>query len=462
MTAADNQGISSQGISRRGMIRTLGVCAAAALGAGAAPQGGEPPRRAGQNSVLGLKHPPLEQVRIGLIGAGGRGMSLLRNLLEIDGVAVTAVCDLVPQRVAAAQARVVEKKGQPAPAGFSAGETDFENLCRRDDVDLVYVVTPWEWHTPMAVAAMKAGRHAAIEVPAAITLEECWELVDTAEQTGRHCMMLENCCYGELEMLVLNMARAGLFGDITHGEAGYIHPFAEGLLSTADGSVWRRRHLQQSNGNLYPTHGLGPVALYMDIHGGDRFATLVSMSSCERSLSRARDQLPEGDPRRQETYACGDVNTSLIKTALGRSILVQFDLVTPRPYDRINMICGTQGTFRDYPPRIHLQGKTSGHAWETDLEPYLAAHGHPLWKQLKSQALASGGHGGMDYLMSWRLIQCLRAGRPLDMTVYDAAAWSSVYPLSIASVAQGSAPLAVPDFTRGQWQQPRPLLAADV
>jgi predicted dehydrogenase len=445
------------------MIRTMGVCAAAALGAGAAEDGGQhsPPRTAGQNSVLGLKHPPLDKVRIGLIGAGSRGMSLLRNLLDIDGVAVTAVCDIVPQRVAAAQARVVEK-GQPSPAGYSAGETDFEHLCRRDDVDIVYVITPWECHATMAVTAMNAGRHVAIEVPAAITLQECWDLVDTAERTGRHCMMLENCCYGETEMLVLNMVRAGLFGELTHGEAGYLHAFVEGLIGTADGTVWRRRHLQRSDGNLYPTHGLGPVALYMDIHGGDRFATLVSMSSCERSLSRVRDQLPEGDPRRQETYACGDVNTTLIKTSLGRSIMVQFDIVTPRPYDRLNMICGTQGTFRDYPPRIYLKGKTQGHAWDTDLAPYLEAYGHPLWKQLKSRATESGGHGGMDYLMNWRLVQCLLAGRPLDMTVYDAVAWSSVFPLSIASVTQGSMPLAVPDFTRGQWQKPRPLLADDV
>jgi predicted dehydrogenase len=454
--------MDEQGISRRGMIRTMSACAAAALGAGAVADVSRaaPQRKPGQQSVLGLTHTPMDRVRVGLIGAGGRGMSLLRNLLDIDRVAVTAVCDIVPQRVAAAQARVVEK-GQSEPAGYSAGEQDFENLCRRDDVDIVYVVTPWECHAPMALAAMNAGRHVAIEVPAAITLEECWALVDTAERTGRHCMMLENCCYGEMEMLVLNMVRQGMFGELTHGEAGYLHAAAQGLIGTADSVVWRRRHLQQSNGNLYPTHGLGPVALYLDIHGGDRFATLVSMSSCERSLSRVRDQLPEGDPRRQETYACGDVNTTLIQTALGRSIMVQFDIVTPRPYDRINRICGTQGTFCDYPPRIYLAGKTAGNAWDTDLEPYLQQHGHPLWKQFKSQATASGGHGGMDYLMNWRLVQCLLQGRPLDMTVYDAAAWSSVFPLSIASVAQGSTPLAVPDFTRGDWTKPRALLAQD-
>jgi predicted dehydrogenase len=305
---------------------------------------------------------------------------------------------------------------------------------------------------------MNHGKHAVSEVPAAITLQECWDLVDASERTQRHCMMLENCCYGENEMLVMNMIRQGVLGELIHGEAAYIHPIAEGILGTGDWAVWRRRHLMKSNGNLYPTHGLGPVALYMDIHGGDRFDYLVSMSSCERVLSRARDALPPGDPRRQETYACGDVNTSLIKTALGRTIMVQFDIVTPRPYNRLNLICGTRGTFADYPPRIELKGK--GHAWETDLAPYFEKYGHPLWKRQKEQALKSGGHGGMDYLTNWRLIRCLLAGSPLDMTVYDAAAWSSIFPLSIASVAQGSSPVSVPDFTRGQWKTPRLLLAA--
>lgn len=450
---------NDQPISRRGMMQAIGACSAAALGASlaGAAEDAAPLRPRGQKSALGLKHSPLETVRVGMIGVGGRGQSLLGELLNIGGVAVTAVCDVVPQRAAAAQARVVAK-GQPSPADFSKSESDFQNLCQRDDVDLVYVATPWECHAAMAVCAMNSGKHVAIEVPAAITLQECWDLVDASERTQRHCLMLENCCYGETEMLVLNMVRQGVLGELTHGEAGYLHPSAAGILGTGDSSVWRRRHLMKLNGNLYPTHGLGPVALYMDIHGGDRFDYLVSMSSCERSLSRARDALPAGDPRRQETYACGDVNTSLIKTALGRTILVQFDVVTPRPYSRINLICGTGGTFADYPPRLALKGKE--HAWETDLAPYFEKYGHPLWKQHPEQALESAGHGGMDYLMNWRLIQCLLSGSPLDMTVYDAAAWSSIFPLSVASVAKGSSPMSIPDFTRGQWQTPRPLLAA--
>ncbi len=416
----------------------------------AAPTGAKP----GQKRVFGLKFPPMDKVRIGLIGVGGRGSALLGNLLDIDGVEIKAICDIVPDRVKSAQDRVVAK-GQPNPPGYSKGETHFENLCKREDIDLVYIATPWDWHVPMAVCAMKNGKHAATEVPAAMTLKECWELVDTAEQTQRHCMMLENCCYGETELLVLSMVRQGVFGELVHGEAGYLHEARDFMLEGSVATNWRRRFVTQLNGNLYPTHGLGPVAQYMGINGGDKFDYLVSMSSLERGLGRRRDALPADDSRRREKYACGDINTSLLKTTLGRTIMVQFSLSMPRPYSRINMISGTTGTFCDYPPRIHLDGRPEG--WEADLQPYRDKHGHPLWKQHGEQAERSGGHGGMDYLMNWRLIHCLRGGMPLDMTVYDAAAWSSVVPLSIESVSKGSAPAVMPDFTRGEWLNQKPI-----
>jgi len=445
-------------ISRRRLMSMMAACgtglAMAGARAQAAPAAEPPARKPGQKSVFGLKHPPMSRVRVGMIGVGARGSSLLGNLLDIAEVEVRAVCDIIPERVDAARKRVTDK-GRPDPVGFSRNETDFENLCKRDDVDLVYIATPWEWHVPMALAAMEAGKDAAVEVPAAVTLDECWRLVDTAERTGRHCIMLENCCYGEMEMLVLSMVRQGVFGELIHGEAAYLHSLPDYLLSQDAAAVWRRRHLMRLNGNLYPTHGLGPVAQYMGIHGGDRFDHLVSMSSLERSLSLLRDGLPAGDPRCQETYACGDMNTTLIRTALGRTILVQFDIVTPRPYSRINLVAGTAGTFCDYPPRIHLKGR--GDAWETDMALYVEKYGHPLWKKMKDAAVQSGGHGGMDYLMNWRLVQCLLKGTELDMTVYDAAAWSSVFPLSVASVAQGSAPAAFPDFTRGEWKDRKPL-----
>jgi len=448
----------SSPLSRRRLMGLMAVSGAEAvlprLLAQASPVPEPPPRKPGQKSAFGLKHPPLGKVRVGIIGIGGRGSALLGNLLDIDNVEIKAVCDVIAARVDAARRRVKDK-GQPEPAGFSKNETDFENLCKRGDMDLVYIATPWEWHVPMALAAMTRGKHAAVEVPAAVTLDECWQLVDAAEQTRRHCMMLENCCYGEIEMLVLGMVRQGVLGELTHGEAGYLHNLADFLISQESAAVWRRRYLALMNGNLYPTHGLGPIAQYMGIHGGDRFDRLVSMSSPERSLSLLRDKLPADDPRRRERFMCGDMNTTLVKTALGRTIVLQFDITTPRPYSRINMICGTEGTFCDYPPRLHLKGKAD--AWETDLTPYFQRYGHPLWKQLKEKALKSGGHGGMDYLMNWRLVQCLLTGTELDMTVYDAAAWSSVFPLSVASVSQGSAPVAFPDFTRGAWKNRPPI-----
>jgi hypothetical protein len=439
--------------SRRAFLRVAAAAGAAVGAARALAQSSSTPappeRKPGQKSVRNLKCPPLDKVRIGFIGIGGRGASLLGNLLEIEGVEIKAVCDIVPGRVQSAQRRVTQR-GRPEPAGYSKGERDFENLCQREDIDVVYIATPWDWHVPMAVCAMKHGKHAATEVPAALTLEECWQLVDTAEQTQRHCMMLENCCYGETEMLVLNMVRQGVLGELTHGEGGYLHEFASLPPRTARPDDWRWRFLSKLNGNLYPTHGLGPVAQYLGVHGGDKFDSLVSMSSLELGVSRRCAALPAGDPRREEKFVCGDINSSLLKTALGRTILVQYSTVQPRPYSRLNMICGTGGIFSDYPPRLHLAGQKT--EWETDLKKYHDQYGHPLWKALRERAAGSGGHGGMDYVMNWRFIQCLREGLALDMSVYDAAAWSSLVPLSIESVAKGSQPVAVPDFTRGQWR----------
>lgn len=444
-------------LSRRGFcwgVASGGAAFGLAAAVNASEQVDPTARPSTQKSVFGLRHEPLPIVRIGCVGVGSRGSGLLGNLLDLEGVEITAVCDVVPERVAAAQ-RAVTAKGRKEPVGYSQSEDDFENLCGRDDVDLVYIATPWDWHVPMAVCAMKHGKHAAVEVPAAITLEECWQLVDTAEQTQRHCMMLENCCYGEIEMLVLNMTRQSVFGELTHAEAGYLHEFLDGVMQDHSAMNWRRRFLRALNGNLYPTHGLGPIAQYLGIHGGDKFDYLVSMSSLEQALSLRRDALPAGDSRRQEKYVCGDVNTSLIKTARGRTILVQNSFAMSRPYSRINSIYGTTGSFCDYPPRMHLNGRVD--EWETDLTAYHNQYGHPLWRKLSQLARESGGHGGMDFVMNWRLIQCLREGLPLDMTVYDAAAWSSVFPLSIASVAQGSSPMIIPDFTRGEWKNQPPL-----
>jgi predicted dehydrogenase len=444
-------------LSRRQLLQT--ATAAAALGLARPGRALETPERKAP-SMMGVPFEKRETVRLGLIGCGGRGTSLLHDLLGIEGVSVRAVCDIVPEKVAAAQA-AVEKVEKPRPDGYTKGERDFENLCRRGDLDLVYVATPWNWHVPMAVAALEGGAHAGVEVPPASTLEECWTLVEASERTRRHCMILENCCYGWSEMLLMNLVRSGMLGDLFHAECAYIHDLRSLLLKDEGEGLWRRYEHFRRNGNLYPTHGLGPVALYFGIHRGDRFETLVSMSSSSLGLQEYRDRtLATSDPKRQETYACGDMNTSLIRTARGRTIVLQHDVVSPRPYSRINLLAGTKGAFADYPPRVFFDGPRKEDE-EEEWQPLYQKEKRPkggiedrfedeLWRKLAEPAEKSG-HGGMDYIMSWRLIQCLREGLAPDRDVYDAAAWSAPGPLSEESVARGSAPVAFPDFTRGLW-----------
>ncbi len=439
-------------MTRRELIQTAaGVGTAIAVGtidtdlAAASP-------RATAETMHGVPFEKHEVVRVGFIGIGGRGSGLLGDLLAVDGVQIKAVCDLVKDRAENGATRT-EQSGQKRPEVYGGTETIFQKLCERDDLDVVYAATPWNWHVPMAVAAMEHGKHAFVEVPAATTLDDCWKLVDTSERTRKHCIMLENCCYGWSEMLVLNMVRAGLFGRLTHGEAAYLHDLRGLLLEDASEGLWRRFPHIKYNGNLYPTHGLGPVAKYMDIHHGDRFELLVSMSSQEASLTEFRDaHVPPDSPKRQEKYFCGDMNTSMIRTALGRTIMLQHNVVTPRPYSRINLIEGTKGTFCDYPPRLFLDGQAGGEEWTT-LDAYKERYEHPLWKSEGELARKRGGHGGMDFLMNYRQMQCLQEGLPPDMDVYDAAAWSAPGPLSEQSVAKGCMPIKVPDFTRGHWQK---------
>jgi len=433
--------------------------------------GGASPARAGQRdeppapraeSMIGVPFEGRDVVRVGLVGCGGRGQSLLHDLVGIEKVQIKAVCDIVPEKVERAKGRVTQAGGAP-PEGYTKDEHDFENLCRRGDLDIVYIATPWNWHVPMAVAAMEGGAHAATEVPAATTIEDCWRLVDTSERTRRHCIMLENCCYGWAEMFVHNLVRAGLLGDLIHAECAYIHDLRSLLFKDEGEGLWRRFQHWRRNGNLYPTHGLGPVAQYFDVNRGDRFEYLVSMSSPSLGLQQYRDRtIASSDPKRMETYACGDMNTSLIKTARGRSIVLQHDTVSPRPYTRINLVSGTKGAFRGYPDRLFIDGEEEHDEWRPiEEDPKKRTKGaiedryeDELWKKLRETASGSG-HGGMDYVMSWRLVQCLREGLAPDMDVYDAAAWSAPGPLSEDSVARGSAPARFPDFTRGRWTERR-------
>ena len=391
-----------------------------------------------------------ERVRLGIIGVGGRGSSLLRDLLAVENVEVKAICDLVPEKVEHAQ-KAVTDAGQPQPTGFSKGEWDFKNLTQLD-LDIVYIATPWNWHVPMAVTAMKNGKHAAVEVPACTNLDECWEVVETSESTRQHCLILENCCFGSTEMMVQAMVRDGVFGQVTHAEAAYLHDLRGILTANESEGLWRRFPHMQRNGNLYPTHGLGPVAHYFDIHRGDRFDYLVSVSSPEASLTEyVKSKFSETDPKRSEKYVCGDMNTSVIKTARGRTILLQHNVVSPRPYSRLNSIQGTKGAFADYPARVFMDGQKE-EEWQ-NVDSFREKYEHPLWKETGEMARKTGGHGGMDYVMNYRLMDCLKRGLTPDINVYDAAAWSAPTPLSEASVAAHGAPQKFPDFTRGLWEK---------
>jgi len=409
----------------------------------------------GGKTLIEFKAPPIDPVRIGFVGVGNQGSAHVKNFLKIEGVEIKAVCDIVEEKVAAVQQWVVGA-GQPKPEGYSRGPRDFERLCDRNDLDLVFTATPWEWHVPVCVAAMKAGKHAATEVPAAYTIESCWELVETAEKTRRHCIMMENCCYDRPEMLCLNLVKKGLLGEIFHAEAGYLHDLREVKFSGVAESLWRPQHSIARNGNLYPTHGLGPVSQCLDINRGDRFDYLVSMSSKSMGLNlyAAKKFGPESPEARQK-YALGDVNVSLIHTVNGKVITLYHDTSSPRPYSRIHIVQGTKGLFEKYPDRVFIEGRSPDDDWET-LDTYYIEHDHPVWKELEERSKGAG-HGGMDFIEDFRLIEALRHGRPLDMDVYDGVSWSVVSPLSEQSVSSRSKPVDFPDFTRGQWKTPRTL-----
>lgn len=443
------------GYSRRDFVKV-----GAALGLGAAFTGAQYGAMAQAARDIGpapdhpFAAPPIKTVRVGYVGVGGMGSNHVNNLLKIEGAQIAAVCDIVEDKVTRVQ-KQVEAAGQPRPKGYSKGPEDFKRMCAEEDLDLVYTATPWEWHVPVCVAAMENGKHAATEVPAAVTLEECWQLVETAEKQKKHCVMMENCCYGRVELTVLHMVRKGLLGELIHGECGYLHDL-RGVKFSPDGEgLWRRAHSIKRDGNLYPTHGLGPVAQCMNINRGDQFEFMVSMSSKSRGLQEYQAQLPAGDPRRNEQYKCGDVNVSLIRTYNGCTITVIHDCNLPRPYSRICLVQGTKGIVMDYPPRVFIEGLRKEHEF-APMEEFYEQWDHPLWKSQQEKA-AGAGHGGMDFIEDYRLIKCLREGLPTDMDVYDAAAWSAVGELSERSVADRSRPQDYPDFTRGKWKTNQPL-----
>jgi predicted dehydrogenase len=436
----------------------LKIGAAAGLGAAVAGlnlSGGE--KTIGSRGARSqFKAAPISTVRVGFVGVGGMGSAHVQNYLNIEGVQVRAICDIVPEKVARAQKWVVAT-GQPEPAGYSKGPHDFERMCATEELDLVMTATPWEWHVPVCLSAMKNGKHAVTEVPAAMSLDDCWALVETAEKYGKHCQMMENCCYDRIELMTLNLVRKGVLGEVLHAEAGYLHDLRDVKFSSDGEGLWRRAWSQKLNGNLYPTHGLGPVAQCLNVNRGDAFDFLVSVSSPTRGLHEyAVEKFGPESPQAREKYVLGDVNTSLIRTKLGKTIILIHDTNLPRPYTRINLVQGTKGLAHKWPDRIYVEGKAAKpHQWD-DFERFAAEFEHPLWKAIASKG-EGRGHGGMDYIEDYRLIQSLRKGEPLDQDVYDAAAWSAIVGASCQSVAGKGRPAAIPDFTRGLWKTNPPL-----
>ncbi len=399
--------------------------------------------------------PAIENVRIAYVGIGGQGGSHVQNLLKIPGCRITAVCDIRPERTEWAS-KLIVAAGHPAPTAYTRGPRDFERLCETEDLDLVYNATPWEWHVPIMLAAMKAGKHTATEVPAAMTLDDCHAIVEASEKHRKHCVMMENCNYDRMEMMVYNMVRQGLFGEILHAEGGYLHDLRGIKFADRGEGLWRRAWAMKLDGNLYPTHGLGPVANCLDINRGDRFDYMVSMSGPSRGLQDwAKEHYPADSPKRKERYVLGDVNVSMIKTARGRTIVVEHCTNLPRPYSRIHMVQGTKGLFQGYPDRVYVEGRGREDQWQ-EASALLPEFEHPLWKEIASAAKGAG-HGGMDFIEDYRLIKCLREGQPTDMNVYDAAALSAVVHLSVQSVGKKAAPVDFPDFTGGRWKTTAPL-----
>lgn len=406
------------------------------------------------------------KIRLGFIGVGGMGTNLLRSCLSMPDVEIPAICDIDPKALTNAL-NLVEKSGRKIPEEYSKNEEDYLNLVVREDIDAVVIATPWLWHTPMCVAAMKAGKHVAPEVWGASNIEECWELVKTAEETGMQCMMLENHCYDRIEMSVLKMVRDGLFGEILHYECGYCHdlrgvkfrPEAEFGTHAEGEARWRTVHSQKRNGDLYPTHGLGPIANCMNDNRGNRMVSLTSTASKARSLHEyIVKQGGKNHPNTGIDWTLGDIITTVIKTQKGETITITHDTNLPRPYSNNMMVQGTQGLWlyhRALCNSLHIEGRSPNHRWEP-WENYIPEFEHPLWKKFLTEGVR-GDHGGAGYLKMRSFIECIKRGIPTPIDVYDTAAWISVTPLSERSIALGCAPVEFPDFTTGKWLSNKPI-----
>ena len=464
--------------SRRQFLKSLGLAAGAAAAGNVLPgqaleipagdslwkSGAQAsPRPSGSMDMGGFKAPGLARIRLAFIGVGGRGFSHLAQMCVMDGVEIVGVCDLKEDLAKRGVDRVLSKMGK-SPLSYSGGDTEYLTMLKELKPDAVIISTDWSTHAGIACDSMKHGAHAFVEVPLAVSLEELWNLVDTSEATRKHCMMMENVNYGRDELMFLNMVRQGVIGDLLHGEAAYIHCLVTQLGDTRGEGAWRPEYHTRINGNLYPTHGLGPVAQYMNLaRGEDHFSRVAAFAS--PALGRnayAKKHLPADHRWNNTPFICGDMNTAIVKTQLGRTIVVQLDETSPRPYSRANLIQGTEGTLAGFPTRVAGEklGNGNYHEWIEGREKLAAIYekyDHPLWKRIGNLATKMGGHGGMDFVMLSRIVECLRNGEPMDQNVYEGAAWSSLLPLTAHSIAQGGMPVEFPDFTRGDWKTTAPL-----
>ena len=421
-----------------------------------------PKRPAGQKDVLGLRLAPMPVVRVGFIGLGMRGPSAVERFTHLDGVEIKAICDLHPERVEKSQA-ILKKAGLPEAATYTGSEEAWKELCDRPDIDLVYIATDWARHAPMMIYAMQKGKHVACEVPAVTSLQEAWDVVNTAERTQRHCMMLENCVYDFFELTTLNMAQQGLFGEVLSAKGAYIHNL-EPFWKYYEGN-WRLKFNQEHRGDVYATHGLGPACWVLNIHRGDRMEYLTSMDVPATSLPRfIKQKMGVENP----VVKNGEMTQTLIKTALGKTIYIEHNVTSYRPYDRMYQVIGSDGFANKYPVEgyalrpteqnlkavpNHEDLKSHDFVSEATKTELMNKYQHPIQKEIAEKAKQVGGHGGMDFIMDYRLIYCLRNGLPLDMDVYDLAEWSTMGELTRLSLEHQSAPVAMPDFTRGAWKR---------
>ena len=421
-----------------------------------------PKRPTGQKDVLGLRLAPMPVVRVGFIGLGMRGPGAVERFTHLDGVEIKAICDLHPERVEKSQA-ILKKAGLPEAATYTGSEEAWKELCDRPDIDLVYIATDWARHAPMMIYAMQKGKHVACEVPAVTSLQEAWDVVNTAERTQRHCMMLENCVYDFFELTTLNMAQQGLFGEVLSAKGAYIHNL-EPFWKYYEGN-WRLKFNQEHRGDVYATHGLGPACWVLNIHRGDRMEYLTSLDVPATSLPRfMKQKMGIENP----VVKNGEMTQTLIKTALGKTIYIEHNVTSYRPYDRMYQVIGSDGFANKYPVEgyalrpteqnlkavpNHEDLKSHDFVSEATKTELMNKYQHPIQKEIAEKAKQVGGHGGMDFIMDYRLIYCLHNGLPLDMDVYDLAEWSTMGELTRLSLEHQSAPVAMPDFTRGAWKR---------